>query len=161
MWPGTGLEQYPVTRIKELNWFYIYWRQQNTVVKGSHCATAIPAAGARHGKGRQRGLQHAITTSKRIVPLCNHFPPAWQWVALGNDSCGIPWLHWPLSSPELWRVHHSKKMAEESSTQLQLRLFLVSRENRRDKLTSCPRKFCPHHCGGKIQFYQHCWESVQ
>lgn len=106
--------------------------------------------------GRQKGLQRAVTTSKGRVPPCVPFPPGWQWVALGNDSFGIPWLCQPLSLPEPWRVHHSEKRPEESSAQPQSRLSLVPRENKGGKLTSCPRKwvFCLHHCGGKIQFYQ-------
>ena len=79
LWPGTGLEQYPVTGSKTLNWFYICWRQQNTLVRGSRCATSIPPSGARDG--REKGLQHAVTASKRRVPLCNDFSPGWQEVA--------------------------------------------------------------------------------
>lgn len=60
VWPGTGLQQYPVTGSNKLNWFYICWKQQNTLVRGSHCATSIPASGARDGK------------AERFVTCCRH-----------------------------------------------------------------------------------------
>lgn len=130
-------------RVISCNWeqgivqFYLCWRWQNTLGRGSHCIISISTSGARNCKAeRLATCYHHIkqeSASLQSFPFCPAMGSTrkllWYYLAL---------LTLIITEPQ--RVHRSEKRAENTSGQPQFRLTLVPRENKRGKLTSCSRK---------------------